>query len=139
TPIEVAIVFPDRMHVSVQTPQGALTIVFSPDAGFMSAEGRGVRELPAEQKADSLTQILHDPVYLLQHVNDPAITFSASGTEKIGDVEAAIVDVGGAVLGFAGTLTLRPAAFCGRTTRAWDGRVHSRARLSSATGEPRTA
>ncbi len=97
TPIEVAIVFPDRMHVSVQTPQGALTIVFSPDAGFMSAEGRGVRELPAEQKADSLTQILHDPVYLLQHVNDPAITFSASGTEKIGDVEAAIVDVGGAV------------------------------------------
>ena len=97
TPIEVAIVFPDRMHVSVQTPQGALAVVVSPNAGFMSAEGRGAHDLPAEQKADSLAQILHDPVYLLQHVNDPAVTFTATGTEKIGDVEAAIVDVGGSV------------------------------------------
>jgi hypothetical protein len=36
-------------------------------------------------------------VYLAQHVNDPAIAFNAAGTEKIGDVEAAVVDVGGAV------------------------------------------
>jgi zinc protease len=97
TPIEVTIVFPDRMHVNVQTPGGALSIVVTPEAGFMSAEGRGGGDLPPQQKADSLTQILHDPVYLAQHVNDPAITFTAAGTEKIGEVEAAIVDVGGAV------------------------------------------
>jgi zinc protease len=97
TPIEVTIVFPDRMHVNVQTPSGTLSIVVTPEAGFMSAEGRGGADLPAQQKADSLTQILHDPVYLAQHVNDPAITFTAAGTEKIGDVEAALVDVGGAV------------------------------------------
>jgi zinc protease len=97
TPIEVTIVFPDRMHVSIPTPQGTMTIVVSPDAGFMSAEGRGVRDLPAEQKADTLTQIHHDPVYLVQHVNDPTITFTAAGTEKIGNVDAAVVDVGGAV------------------------------------------
>jgi zinc protease len=97
TPIEVIVVFPDRMHVSVQTPQGAIAIVASPEAGFMFAEGRGVRDLPAQQKTESLTQILHDPVYLAQHVNDPAVTFTAAGTEKIGDVDAAVVDVGGAV------------------------------------------
>jgi zinc protease len=97
TPIEVTIVFPDRMHVSVQTPDGTLSIVVTPEAGFMSAEGRGGGDLPAPQKADSLNQILHDPVYLAQHVNDPAITFTATGIEKIGDVEAAVVDVGGAV------------------------------------------
>jgi zinc protease len=97
TPIEVTIVFPDRMHVSIPTPQGTMTIVVSPDAGFMSAEGRGVRDLPAEQKADTLTQIHHDPVYLVQHVNDRTITFTAAGTEKVGDVEAAVLDVGGAV------------------------------------------
>ncbi|HKU27716.1 MAG TPA: hypothetical protein VJQ54_19760, partial [Candidatus Sulfotelmatobacter sp.] len=28
---------------------------------------------------------------------DPAFTFSAAGTEKIGDVDAAILDIGGAV------------------------------------------
>jgi zinc protease len=97
TPIEVTIVFPDRIHVNVQTPQGTLSIVVTPEAGFMSVEGRGGGNLPAPQKADSLAQILHDPVYLAQHVNDPAITFTAAGTEKIGDVDAAMVDVGGAV------------------------------------------
>jgi zinc protease len=97
TPIDVTIVFPDRMHVTVHTPDGKLAIVVTPDAGFMSVEGRGGGDLPAQQKADSLTQILHDPVYLVQHVNDPAITFTAAGTEKVGEVEAAVVDVGGAV------------------------------------------
>ena len=97
TPIDVTIVFPDRMHVDVHTPDGMLSIVVTPEAGFMSAGGRGGGDLPAQQKADSLTQILHDPVYLVQHVNDPTITFTAAGTEKIGDVEAAVVDVGGAV------------------------------------------
>jgi zinc protease len=48
TPVELIIAFPDRMHVSIQTPQGPLTIVVSPDAGFMSAEGRGVRDLPGD-------------------------------------------------------------------------------------------
>jgi zinc protease len=97
TPVEVTIAFPDRMHVSIPTPHGNLAIVVSGQAGFMSAEGRGTRDLPASQKTESLTQIHHDPIYLAQHVNDPAITFTAAGTEKIGDVEAAIVDVGGAV------------------------------------------
>jgi zinc protease len=97
TPIELTVVFPDRMRVSIPTPQGNLAIVVSPEAGFMSAEGRGVRDLPAAQKTESLTQIHHDPIYLAQHLNDPAITFTATGTEKIGDIEAAVVDVGGAV------------------------------------------
>jgi zinc protease len=97
TPVEVTIAFPDRMHMSIPTPHGNLAIVVSAQAGFMSAEGRGTRDLPASQRTESLTQIHHDPIYLAQHVNDPAITFTAAGTEKIGDVEAAIVDVGGAV------------------------------------------
>jgi len=97
TRIEATIAFPDRMRLSIPTPQGTLAIVVSSEAGFMFAEGRGVRDLPAEQKTESLTQIHHDPVYLVQHLNDPAITFAASGTEKIGEVEATVVDVGGAV------------------------------------------
>jgi zinc protease len=97
TPIEVIIVFPDRIHVTIPTPQGTMTMVVSPEAGFMSVEGRGVQDLPPAQKADTVTQIHHDPIYLAQHVNDPAITFTSAGTEKIGDVEAAMVDVGGAV------------------------------------------
>lgn len=95
TPIVLTIVFPDRMHVDVQTPQGPLAIVVTPELGFMSAEGRGSRDLPAAQKADTMTQLHHDPVYLAQHLNDPAFSFHASGAEKIGDVEAAMVDISG--------------------------------------------
>ena len=97
TPVVITIAFPDRMHVNVQTPDGPLNIAVSPDAAFMSAAKMGTRDMPPAQKEDSLTQIHHDPVYLAQHVNDPAFTFTAAGTEKIGDVEAGIVDVGGAV------------------------------------------
>jgi zinc protease len=97
TPIELTILFPDRMRVNIPTPQGPIAIVVSAEAGFMSADGRGVRDLPADQKTETMTQIHHDPIYLVQHLNDPAITFTAAGTEKIGDVEAAVVDVGGAV------------------------------------------
>ena len=96
-PVVVTIGFPDRMHVNVQTPDGPLSIAVSPEAAFMSAAKMGTRDMPPAQKTDSLTQIHHDPVYLAQHVNDPAFTFTAAGTEKIGDVEAGIVDVGGAV------------------------------------------
>jgi zinc protease len=93
TPVQVTIVFPDRMHVDVQTPQGTLSIVVTPDSDFMSAAGMGVRDLPPPQKSESMQQIRRDMIYIGGHLNDPAFIFSAGGTEKIGDVETRIVDV----------------------------------------------
>src|SRR6202162_4276126 len=49
SPVDVFLAFPDRMHVDVQTPQGKLTIVTSPDTAFMSLPGMGSRSLPPEQ------------------------------------------------------------------------------------------
>ena len=34
---------------------------------------------------------------MAQHANDPAVTFTSAGTEKIGDVDAAILDIGGSI------------------------------------------
>lgn len=96
-PIDVFLAFPDRMHVDVQTPQGMLTIVASPDAAFMSMAGMGTRSMPPEQKSEMLSQLHHDLIYIAQHAHDPAFTFTAAGTEKIGDVDAAILDIGGAI------------------------------------------
>ncbi len=92
-------VFPDLMHVALQTPNGPLTIVATPDAGFM-ASAQGVQDSPSSRNAESLEQIKRDPVYLAQHVDDPAFTFTAGASEKIGPaearmVEARIVDVSG--------------------------------------------
>jgi zinc protease len=97
SPVDVTLAFPDRMHVDVQTPQGGLTIVATPDDAFMSMAGMGTRSMPPAQKNEMLSQLHHDLVYVAQHADDPAFTFTAAGTEKIGDVDAAILDIGGAI------------------------------------------
>jgi len=97
SPVDVFLAFPDRMHVDVQTPQGQLTIVVSPDAAFMSMAGMGTRSMPPAQKTEMLSQLQHDLVYVAQHADDPSFTFAAAGTEKIGDVDAAILDIDGAI------------------------------------------
>ena len=95
--VDVVLAYPDSMHVQMQIPQGTLTIVASPDAAFMSMPGMGMRTMPAAQKTEMLSQLHHDLVYVAQHAEDPAFTFTAAGTEKVGDVEAAILDIGGAI------------------------------------------
>jgi zinc protease len=97
SPVDVTLAFPNSMHVEVQTPQGALTIVATPDDAFMSMAGMGTRSMPPAQKTEMLSQLHHDLVYIAQHADDPAFTFTAAGTEKIGDVDAAILDIGGAI------------------------------------------
>jgi zinc protease len=96
-PVDVTVALPDRMRIDIQTPQGALTIVASPDAAFMTMAGMGTRSMPPEQKNEMLSQMHHDLIYVAQHADDPAFTFTAAGTEKIGDVDAAILDIGGAI------------------------------------------
>ena len=93
TPLQITIVFPDRMHVDVQTPQGQIAIVVTPEAGFMAAVGMGTRDMPASQKSESMQQIHRDMIYIGQHLDDPAFIFFAAGTEKIGDMETRILDV----------------------------------------------
>jgi zinc protease len=97
SPVDVYLKFPDSMHVEMQIPQGTLTIVASPDAAFMELPGMGSRNMPAAQKTEMMSQMHHDLVYVAQHAEDPAFTFTAAGTEKIGDVDAAILDIGGAI------------------------------------------
>ncbi len=96
-PVDITLAFPDNIHVEVQTPQGQLTLIATANAGYMSMAGMGTRAMPPSQKEEMITQVHHDPVYVAQHVNDPAVTFTSAGTEKIGDVDAAILDIGGSI------------------------------------------
>jgi zinc protease len=97
SPVDVTVAFPDRMHIDIQTPQDVVTIVVAPEAAFMSMTSRGTQSMPPAQKDEMLAQLHHDLVYVAQHVDDPAFTFTAAGAEKIGDVDAAILDIGGAI------------------------------------------
>ena len=95
THLDTTVVFPDHLKADVHAAQGDLAIVVTPESGFMSAAGMGVRDMPSSQKSESMEQIRRDPVYLAQHADDPAFSFTAEGTEKSGDIDTAIVDVSG--------------------------------------------
>ena len=93
--LKTTIVFPDRIHAAMQGPMGAFTLVATPQAAFVVAGGMGVRDLPESQKDETLAQIKRDLIYVGQHAGDPGFVFAAAGSEKIGDVDAKIVEVSG--------------------------------------------
>lgn len=93
--LHVTIVFPDRMHVDVQSPMGQMTLVVSPGASFRSMVGQGSQNLPPAMKTEYSQQIRRDIIYIAQHADDPAFSFAAGGSEKIGDLDASILDVSG--------------------------------------------
>ena len=91
--METVIVYPDHLHAEMQTPGGTMNIVVTPDVAFMAMPGQGMRDFPASQKAETLEQIKRDPIFIASHWKDPNVFFRAGGTEKVGDIEARIVDV----------------------------------------------
>jgi len=94
--METIIIFPDHLHAELQTPNGALTIVVTPGAGFASMAGMGVQPLPPQQKDETMQQIKRDPIFIAAHWKDPDVFFHTAGTEKVGDIEARIIDVNAA-------------------------------------------
>src|SRR6266542_523222 len=95
TQVESTIVFPDHMKADLQTQQGPISIVVTPEAGFMAAGQMGTRDMPASRKNESMEQIHRKLIYVAQHVNDPAFSFAAAGGDKTGGTELAIVDIFG--------------------------------------------
>jgi zinc protease len=93
--MQATLVFPDHLHVSGQGPMGNFTLVATPDVAFISFAGMGVRDMPAPQKEDTLRQIKRDLAYVGQHLNDPAFSFEAAGSGKIGDTVGQIVNING--------------------------------------------
>jgi hypothetical protein len=59
----------------------------------MAMPGQGAHDFPAAQKAETLEQIKRDPIFIAAHAKDSKVFFRAAGTEKVGDVEARIVDI----------------------------------------------
>jgi zinc protease len=85
-------VFPDRLWQKMSTPMGDVTMVVSPAAAFMQG-AMGSRDLPDSQKAELLEEMKREPLFVVQHADDPKFSFAAGGTAKVGDVEALVLDV----------------------------------------------
>jgi hypothetical protein len=91
--METVIVFPDHLHAEMQSPNGRVNIVATPDAAFIALPGGEVQSFPESRKAEMMEQIKRDPVFIASHSKDPNVFFRAGGTEKVGDIETRIVDV----------------------------------------------
>jgi hypothetical protein len=90
--METISVFPDQSWTKLATPMGEMTIVATPKTAFMLAP-QGTRDLPASQKEESIKEMRRDCILVAQHADDPQYSFTASGTAKIGEVDAQILDV----------------------------------------------
>ncbi len=90
--MERLVAFPDRSWQKLATPMGEITIVTTPSAAFMAAP-QGTQDLPESQKEEAMKEIRRDEIFVAQHADDPKYTFTASGTAKVGDVDAQVLDV----------------------------------------------
>lgn len=83
---------PDRMTQRLVTPMGTMTMVLSPTASFMITPG-GVQDLPASQRDSALREMKTHMLFLAQRADDPKLSVRASGSEKVGDVDAKILEL----------------------------------------------
>jgi zinc protease len=90
--LDLTVLYPDRMHLAMESPMGPMTVVFAPSGAFMAAQGQ-VRPIPASAAKESLDQIKRDPTFIASHSDDPKFTFIANGSEKVNNVDTKIVDV----------------------------------------------
>lgn len=90
--MDLTVLYPDRMHLAMESPMGPMTVVFAPAGAYMSAQGQ-VRPIPPSAAKESLEQIKRDLTFIAAHTDDPKFTFTANGSEKISNVDAKIVDV----------------------------------------------
>jgi zinc protease len=94
--MESVIVFPDHLHAEMQTPDGTIKVVATPDSAFIELPNGQMQNWPDARKTETLEQIKRDPIFIASHANDPNVFFHAEGTEKVGDIDARVVDVNAA-------------------------------------------
>jgi len=83
-----------RMSTAVKltTPQGEVTVVVTPQYGFMSMGARS-QATPESQNKEQVQALTRDRIYVSQHANDPGFTFAATGTEQVDGKNTSLLQV----------------------------------------------
>ncbi len=107
--VQTAMIFPDRISQQVDAAFGHMSMVATPGGAFIVG-ANAVTDLPQGMRDELLKQVRRVPLLLAQKADDPKLSVAAAGTEKIGDVEARVLDVsydGATVRWFLDPATLR--------------------------------
>jgi len=84
--------YPNSQRVVMNTSMGTITRVISPEVAYMVTP-MGTQDMPASQRDQQLNDMKGDLLVVLKNLDNPKYTFTAGGTEKVGDVETRIVEV----------------------------------------------
>jgi zinc protease len=90
--VETLTVFPDRLRQRMQTPMGEMTMVVSPEGAFMVTP-MGPRDMPPSQRENAVKDLRMLPLALVVRAGDPQVAVRSAGTEKVGDLDAEVLDV----------------------------------------------
>jgi len=90
--VQTTMLFPDRIAQQVDAPSLRMTVVATPAGAFIIG-GNETRDLPPEMRDELLRQVRRVPLLIAQRADDPRLVVAAGGTEKVGSVDAKILDV----------------------------------------------
>jgi hypothetical protein len=90
--VQTTMLFPDRIAQQVDAPSLRMTVVATPSGAFIIG-GSETKDLPPEMRDELLRQVRRVPLLVAQRADDPKLVVAAAGTEKIGNVDAKILDV----------------------------------------------
>lgn len=90
--VQTTMIFPDRISQQVDAPFGRLAMVATPTSAFIAGP-TGAQDLPTGMQEELLKQVHRVPLLLAQKADDPKLVAVAAGREKIGEVEASVLDV----------------------------------------------
>lgn len=89
---DVTVRYPDSQRRVMKTPMGEMTIVVTPDVAYM-ASPMGTQDAPASQRDAMRNEMKSELLSVLKNVENPAYTFTVTGTEKVGDVNAQVLEI----------------------------------------------
>ena len=71
---------------------GAVTLAVAPEGSFMLTPA-GPQDMPASRRDDAVKELKSLPLAVAARADDPKVSLRAAGMEKVGDVEAEILEV----------------------------------------------
>jgi zinc protease len=76
----------------MQLPMGEMTRVVTPSAAFMISP-MGTQDIPSSQRDVMLSEMRADLINVLQNAGNPKYTFNMAPAEKVGSVDALVLEV----------------------------------------------
>ena len=85
--------YPDSYRNVTKLPMGEMTMVLTPDTAFVTGP-MGMQDVPSSQTTAMRNDARIDLMTVLKNIDKPGYTFTVTGTEKVGDVNAQVLEIG---------------------------------------------